>query len=91
MLHGFAAAQSASLIEEIKGIEQAAAFRHLVTPGGYSMSVAMTNCGPLGWVYEFFDQIQRSHDGVSRLRRRPSQEEKKLLEELLPIERYVQI
>jgi alkylated DNA repair protein (DNA oxidative demethylase) len=25
-------------------------FRHLVTPGGQTMSVAMTNCGPLGWV-----------------------------------------
>jgi len=22
----------------------------MVTPGGYRMSVAMTNCGPLGWV-----------------------------------------
>ena len=27
-----------------------APFRHLVTPGGQTMSVAMTNCGPLGWV-----------------------------------------
>ncbi|MFZ0502216.1 MAG: alpha-ketoglutarate-dependent dioxygenase AlkB [Chthoniobacterales bacterium] len=24
-------------------------FRHLVTPGGYRMSVAMTNCGLAGW------------------------------------------
>ena len=28
----------------------AAPFRHLVTPGGFRMSVAMTNCGALGWV-----------------------------------------
>ena len=28
----------------------AAPFRHLVTPGGFRMSVAMTNCGELGWV-----------------------------------------
>jgi DNA oxidative demethylase len=27
-----------------------APFRHLVTPGGYTMSVAMTNCGAYGWV-----------------------------------------
>lgn len=27
-----------------------APLRHLVTPGGYTMSVAMTNCGRLGWV-----------------------------------------
>jgi alkylated DNA repair protein (DNA oxidative demethylase) len=25
-------------------------FRHMVTPGGFRMSVAMTNCGALGWV-----------------------------------------
>ena len=31
-------------------IAQAAPFRHLVTPGGYTMSVAMTNCGRVGWV-----------------------------------------
>lgn len=35
------------LIEQIAG---RAPFRHLVTPGGQTMSVAMTNCGPVGWV-----------------------------------------
>lgn len=25
-------------------------FRHLVTPGGHRMAVAMSNCGPLGWI-----------------------------------------
>jgi alkylated DNA repair protein (DNA oxidative demethylase) len=29
---------------------KAAPFRHLVTPGGHTMSVAMTNCGRVGWV-----------------------------------------
>ena len=28
----------------------AAPLRHMVTPGGFRMSVAMTNCGALGWV-----------------------------------------
>jgi hypothetical protein len=42
-------------------------------------------------VYEFFDQVQQAPGGVLRLRRRPSHgAEKKLLEELLPIARYVQ-
>src|SRR5690606_22698595 len=27
-----------------------APYRNMVTPGGYTMSVALTNCGPLGWV-----------------------------------------
>jgi alkylated DNA repair protein (DNA oxidative demethylase) len=37
----------------LRGIEAIAArapFRHMVTPGNRSMSVAMTNCGPFGWV-----------------------------------------
>ena len=41
-------------------------------------------------VYEFFDQVRQAPGGVSRLRRQSSPVEKKLLEELLPISRYVQ-
>ena len=40
--------------------------------------------------YALFEQIRRSPDGTSRLRRRPSRLEKRLLEELLPICKYVQ-
>jgi alkylated DNA repair protein (DNA oxidative demethylase) len=43
-------ANTKQLLPLIEGIAQRAAFRHLVTPGGQSMSVAMTNCGPVGWV-----------------------------------------
>jgi alkylated DNA repair protein (DNA oxidative demethylase) len=50
LLRGFASAEAPMLVEEVARIAQAAAFRHLVTPGGYTMSVAMTNCGRLGWV-----------------------------------------
>ena len=50
LLRGFATAEAPQLVEEVARIAQAAAFRHLVTPGGYPMSVAMTNCGRLGWV-----------------------------------------
>jgi alkylated DNA repair protein (DNA oxidative demethylase) len=50
LLHGFAAAAGPLLFEEVTQIAQSAAFRHLVTPGGYTMSVAMTNCGRVGWV-----------------------------------------
>jgi alkylated DNA repair protein (DNA oxidative demethylase) len=38
------------LIAAIETLTTAAPFRHLVTPGGFRMSVAMTNCGSLGWV-----------------------------------------
>jgi len=50
LLRGFATAEAPLLVEEVARISQAAAFRHLVTPGGYTMSVAMTNCGRVGWV-----------------------------------------
>jgi alkylated DNA repair protein (DNA oxidative demethylase) len=48
LLRGFA--DTARLFPVIEGIAAAAPFRHLVTPGGQTMSVAMTNCGPVGWV-----------------------------------------
>jgi len=38
------------LLEAVDAIAAAAAFRHMVTPGGFQMSVAMTNCGKSGWV-----------------------------------------
>jgi hypothetical protein len=49
-LRGFATAEAPLLVEEVARIAQAAAFRHLIMPGGYTMSVAMTNCGRVGWV-----------------------------------------
>jgi DNA oxidative demethylase len=50
VLYGFAAPQAVDLMQQVSRIAEAAPFRHLVTPGGYTMSVAMTNCGHLGWV-----------------------------------------
>jgi DNA oxidative demethylase len=50
LLRGFALAEAKTLLCAIHGIETAAPFRHLETPGGFRMSVAMTNCGTRGWV-----------------------------------------
>ena len=50
VLRDFASARARALGAAIAGVERAAPFRHLVTPGGFTMSVAMTNCGELGWV-----------------------------------------
>ncbi len=47
LLRGFAS--GAQLFPLIEAVAARAPFRHLVTPGGQTMSVAMTNCGPLGW------------------------------------------
>ena len=50
LLRGFAAAEAASLVAAVDRIAAAAPFRHMVTPGGFTMSVAMTNCGRAGWI-----------------------------------------
>ncbi|MCX9157559.1 DNA oxidative demethylase AlkB [Niveibacterium sp. 24ML] len=50
LLHRFAESKAAALLNAIDQITAQAPFRHLVTPGGQRMSVAMSNCGALGWV-----------------------------------------
>ena len=49
-LHGFACACDIELTKAIAEIARQARFRQMTTPGGFVMSAAMTNCGPLGWV-----------------------------------------
>lgn len=50
LLRGFALPHASALIEGVNAVSAQSPFRHLITPGGYRMSVAMTNCGTLGWV-----------------------------------------
>lgn len=50
LLHGFARKRDVALITAIEAIASRAPFRRMVTPGGFEMSVAMTNCGAAGWV-----------------------------------------
>ena len=50
VLAGFAAEAAPRLLAAIATVAAMAPFRHMVTPGGRSMSVAMTNCGAAGWV-----------------------------------------
>ena len=50
LLHGFALPVDRALAAAVEGVAAAAPFRHLETPGGFRMSVAMTNCGSCGWV-----------------------------------------
>jgi alkylated DNA repair protein (DNA oxidative demethylase) len=50
LLRGFALPDAGRLLAGVVSIAEAAPFRRMVTPGGYTMSVAMTNCGTVGWV-----------------------------------------
>lgn len=63
-LPGFAVAEAPALIDGVAQIVSAAPFRHLETPGGQRMSVAISNCGEVGWVsdrrgyrYEHLDPV----------------------------------
>jgi alkylated DNA repair protein (DNA oxidative demethylase) len=50
VLHGFAAGHAAELLAAAEEVASKAPFRHMVTPGGFRMSAAMTNCGEAGWI-----------------------------------------
>lgn len=50
VLRGFALAEAAAINAAIERVVAAAPFRHMQTPGGFRMSVAMSNCGAYGWV-----------------------------------------
>ena len=50
VLRGFIAADAAALLRALGPILAAAPLRHMVTPGGHVMSVAMTNSGTVGWI-----------------------------------------
>jgi alkylated DNA repair protein (DNA oxidative demethylase) len=50
LLRGFAGPQESELLAALRDIVAQAPFRHMVTPGGHQMSVAMTNCGSAGWI-----------------------------------------
>jgi alkylated DNA repair protein (DNA oxidative demethylase) len=50
LLRGFAKTMEADLIADLRDIVAQAPFRYMLTPGGHQMSVAMTNCGSVGWV-----------------------------------------
>lgn len=52
LLRGFACPVADALAQGIAQVLAAAPFRHLITPGGRTMSVGMSNCGALGWVSE---------------------------------------
>jgi DNA oxidative demethylase len=61
LMHGFARPFEADLIADLRAVVAQAPFRHMVTPGGHQMSVAMTNCGSMGWVT---DRTGYRYDGV---------------------------
>ncbi len=50
LLRGFAQSNGPALLEAVRAVTSQSPFRFMSTPGGYQMSVAMTNCGAAGWI-----------------------------------------
>ena len=65
VLRGFAGAVETEVMAALDAVVAAAPFRHMVTPGGYKMSVAMTNCGAAGWVTDLTGYRYAGQDPLS--------------------------
>lgn len=50
VLRGFALPLTDRLLPALDAVLVAAPLRHMVTPGGFSMSVGTSSCGQLGWI-----------------------------------------
>jgi DNA oxidative demethylase len=68
LLRGKALPWESDLLAALADITTAAPFRHMTTPGGFTMSVAMTNCGAAGWVT---DRSGYRYDPIDPLSGRP--------------------
>jgi alkylated DNA repair protein (DNA oxidative demethylase) len=68
LLRGFALPvlpTGSALLAALHDVIAAAPLRHMVTPGGHRMSVAMTNCGAFGWVSDERGYRYTAHDPAS--------------------------
>lgn len=68
LLRGRALPVQHDLLAGVDAVASTAPFRQMVTPGGFTMSVAMTNCGTAGWVT---DRSGYRYDGVDPQSGRP--------------------
>jgi len=64
LLPGFC--DSRKILQVVMDIVDAAPFRHMLTPGGRRMPVAITNCGAVGWVSDHKGYRYSAVDPVSR-------------------------
>jgi DNA oxidative demethylase len=62
LLGGFARASADSLLQAVNEVVAVAPLRFMSTPGGYRMSVAMTNCGAAGWITDATGYRYGAHD-----------------------------
>ena len=65
LLRGFVLNEAPELLQAVEAVLQQAPLRHMQTPGGYTMSVATSSCGTLGWVSDPRGYRYARHDPLS--------------------------
>jgi DNA oxidative demethylase len=65
ILRRFALSRADTLLAGINDVAAVSPFRHMITPGGYTMSVAMTNCGKLGWATNARGYLYAAQDPIT--------------------------
>jgi alkylated DNA repair protein (DNA oxidative demethylase) len=65
LLRRFALPTATALLAAAAAVQAQAPLRHMRTPGGLPLRVAMTNCGPLGWVSDSRGYRYQATDPVS--------------------------
>lgn len=68
LLRGFALRDESELLAALRTVLADAPFRHMITPGGHTMSVAMSNCGAVGWAT---DRKGYRYDAIDPVSGRP--------------------
>ncbi len=66
ILRRFAVSEAQALLDGIEQVAAQSPFRHMITPGGYTMSVAMTNCGNLGWATNARGYLYATEDPLTQ-------------------------
>jgi DNA oxidative demethylase len=66
ILRRFAVQDETAILAALDNVVAQAPFRHMFTPGNHRMSVAMTNCGTLGWVSDSSGYRYDNIDPISR-------------------------
>jgi alkylated DNA repair protein (DNA oxidative demethylase) len=65
LLRAFCRDEAAAFLDSIATVETASPFRQMVVPSGHTMSVAMTNCGDLGWITDRTGYRYTTHDPLT--------------------------
>jgi len=65
VLRGFTCEIELDLLAALRAVIALAPLRNMITPGGHTMSVAMTNCGTFGWVTDLSGYRYARQDPVS--------------------------